>query len=113
MPHGSTHPPPPPNTTQTIPTLQVTSVTSTSLCLMVSCATAVYSAAFLGCGAFYILFMLASGFVLQVRLRLVWLVRVCTCVSLQTLVQKQILKKRTPNNHLLLNHPPLPYRIYV
>jgi len=43
----------------------VTSITSTSLCLLVSCATSVYSAAFLGCGAFYIIFMLASGFVLQ------------------------------------------------
>jgi len=43
----------------------VTSITSTSLCLLVSCATSVYSAAFLGCGAFYLLFMLASGFVLQ------------------------------------------------
>ncbi len=50
-------------------TLTVTSVTSTSLCLMVSCATAVYSAAFLGCGAFYILYMLSSGFVLPVRRR--------------------------------------------
>ncbi|KAM3574054.1 hypothetical protein VYU27_003952, partial [Nannochloropsis oceanica] len=46
-------------------TLTVTSITSTSLCLLVSCATSVYSAAFLGCGAFYIIFMLASGFVLQ------------------------------------------------
>ncbi len=46
-------------------TLTVTSITSTSLCLLVSCATSVYSAAFLGCGAFYLLFMLASGFVLQ------------------------------------------------
>jgi len=44
---------------------QVTSITSTSLCLLVSCATSVYSAAFLGCGAVYLLFMLASGFVLQ------------------------------------------------
>ena len=42
----------------------MTSITSTSLCLLVSCATSVYSAAFLGCGAFYLLFMLASGFVL-------------------------------------------------
>ncbi|EWM20670.1 atp-binding cassette sub-family g member 2 [Nannochloropsis gaditana] len=46
-------------------TLAVTSITSTSLCLLVSCATSVYSAAFLGCGAVYLLFMLASGFVLQ------------------------------------------------
>lgn len=46
-------------------TLTVTSITSTSLCLLVSSCTAVFSAAFLGCGAFYLLFMLASGFVLQ------------------------------------------------
>jgi len=48
-----------------LPPSPVTSITSTSLCLLVSCATSVYSAAFLGCGAFFLLFMLASGFVLQ------------------------------------------------